>query len=157
MEDVDTIYAVPPKLSKEGLDAQILRLLRLKDHPSNMKPWLDWCTACIIRGEARIASSEVRATRRCVQKLARSFDARGLAHNHKTVLEWIEAEEIDSAATAAARLHGYDGILVPGGFGKRAFKDGAHHPIRARTQVPFFGICLGCSAQTIEYARDVAD
>src|SRR6266571_2491136 len=41
MEDVDTIYAVPVELSKEGLDAQILRLLKLKDQPSDMKPWLD--------------------------------------------------------------------------------------------------------------------
>src|SRR5437762_6476190 len=38
MEDVDTIYAVPAELNKEGLDAQILRLLKLKDHASNMKP-----------------------------------------------------------------------------------------------------------------------
>ena len=41
MEDVDTIYAVPVELSKEGLDAQILRLLRLEDRPSDMTPWLD--------------------------------------------------------------------------------------------------------------------
>src|SRR5881392_4340774 len=41
VEDVDTIYAVPAELNKEGLDAQILRLLKLKDHASNMKPWLD--------------------------------------------------------------------------------------------------------------------
>src|ERR1700704_2399611 len=41
MEDVDTIYAVPVELEKEGLDAQILRLLTLKEHASNMKPWLD--------------------------------------------------------------------------------------------------------------------
>src|SRR6201993_4097631 len=41
VEDVDTIYAVPAELSKEGLDAQILRLLKLEARPSDMKPWLD--------------------------------------------------------------------------------------------------------------------
>src|SRR5438034_122803 len=56
MEDVDTIYAVPAELSKEGLDAQILRLLKLKDHPSNMKPWLDLVHRMHHPvGEARIA------------------------------------------------------------------------------------------------------
>jgi CTP synthase len=81
----------------------------------------------------------------------------GLAHNHKTVLEWIEAEEIDSAATAAARLHGYDGILVPGGFGKRGIQGMIHTIQYAReNKVPFFGICLGMQCATIEYARDVA-
>ncbi len=41
MEDVDTIYAVPAELSKEGLDEQILRLMKLEARPSDMKPWLD--------------------------------------------------------------------------------------------------------------------
>src|SRR5258707_12120970 len=41
MEDVDTIYAVPAELSKEGLDEQILRLLKLESRPSDMKPWLE--------------------------------------------------------------------------------------------------------------------
>jgi CTP synthase len=81
----------------------------------------------------------------------------GLAHNHKTVLEWIEAEEIDSAETAAARLRGYDGILVPGGFGKRGIAGMVHTIQYAReNKIPFFGICLGMQCATIEYARDAA-
>jgi CTP synthase len=81
----------------------------------------------------------------------------GLAHNHKTVLEWIEAEEIDSAETAAARLNGFDGILVPGGFGKRGIQGMVYTIQYAREhKVPFFGICLGMQCATIEYARDVA-
>src|SRR6478735_640263 len=41
MEDVDTIYAVPVELAREGLDAQILRLLKLDHHPRDFQPWLD--------------------------------------------------------------------------------------------------------------------
>jgi len=41
MEDVDTIYAVPAELAREGLDKQILRLLRLEDRPQNLQPWID--------------------------------------------------------------------------------------------------------------------
>src|SRR5262249_16341857 len=41
VEDVDTIYAVPAELSKKGLNAQILRLLKLESRPSDMKPWID--------------------------------------------------------------------------------------------------------------------
>src|SRR5260370_25337943 len=56
MEDVDSICAVPAELSKEGLDAQILRLLKLKDHASNMKPWMDLVHRMHHpAGEARIA------------------------------------------------------------------------------------------------------
>ena len=59
----------------------------------------------------------------------------GLAHDHKTVLEWIEAEEIDSVQTAAAKLRGFDGILVPGGFGKRGVQGMIYTIQYAREQV----------------------
>src|SRR2546429_239480 len=63
---------------------------------------------------------------------------------------------LNAALPEAARLHGYDGILVPGGFGKRGLQ-GMIHPIQYAREhpVPFFGICLGMQCATIEYARDV--
>ena len=54
------------------------------------------------------------------------------------------------------QLEEFDGILVPGGFGKRGIS-GMLRGIRfARTRkVPFFGICLGMQCAVIEYARNV--
>jgi len=159
MEDVDTIYAVPAELSKEGLDAQILRLLKLESRPSDMKPWID----LVYRmhhpaGEARIAVvGKYVQLEDAYKSLREALLHGGLAHNHKTALDWIEAEEIDSAETAARRLHSYDGILVPGGFGKRGIQGMVYTIQYAREhKVPFFGICLGMQCATIEYARDVA-
>jgi CTP synthase len=81
----------------------------------------------------------------------------GLAHNHKTVIEWIESEEIDSPEAAEKRLKNYDGILVPGGFGKRGIQGMVYTIQFAREhKIPFFGICLGMQCATIEYARDAA-
>ena len=81
----------------------------------------------------------------------------GLAHKVRTVIEWVEAEELDSLETAAARLRDVDGILVPGGFGKRGIQGMIYAIQYARAhKVPFFGICLGMQCATIEYARDVA-
>jgi CTP synthase len=159
MEDVDTIYAVPVELAREGLDAQILRSLKLEHHPQDLQPWVD----LVYRlhhpaGEARIAVvGKYVQLEDAYKSLREALLHGGLAHNHKTVLEWIEAEEIDSAETAAARLRGYDGILVPGGFGKRGIQGMVHTIQYAREhKVPFFGICLGMQCATIEYARDVA-
>ena len=159
MEDVDTIYAVPVELAREGLDAQFLRLLRLDQHPQDLKPWIDLIQRMHHpSGEARIAIvGKYVQLEDAYKSLREALLHGGLAHNHKTVLEWIEAEEIDSAETAAARLHGFDGILVPGGFGKRGISGMVHSIRYAREhQVPFFGICLGMQCATIEYARDVA-
>jgi CTP synthase len=159
MEDVDTIYAVPVELSREGLDAQILRHMKLEDRPSDMRPWLD----LVYRmhnpaGEIRIAVvGKYVQLEDAYKSLREALLHGGLAHNQKTVLEWIEAEEITSPEIAAARLRGYDGILVPGGFGKRGIAGMVHTIQYAReNKIPFFGICLGMQCATIEYARDAA-
>jgi CTP synthase len=81
----------------------------------------------------------------------------GLAHGVRTAIEWIEAEEIDSLAAAARRLAHVDGVLVPGGFGKRGIQGMIDAIQYAREdKVPFLGICLGMQCATIEYARNVA-
>ncbi len=49
-----------------------------------------------------------------------------------------------------------DGILVPGGFGKRGIPGMLKGIEYARTRkVPYFGICLGMQCAVIEYARNV--
>jgi CTP synthase len=54
-------------------------------------------------------------------------------------------------------LRHVDGILVPGGFGKRGIDGMVHAITYAREKnVPFFGICLGMQCATIEYARQVS-
>jgi CTP synthase len=159
MEDVDTIYAVPVELNREGLDLQILRLLRLEARPQNFAPWLELVDRLHNpQGEVRIAVvGKYVQLEDAYKSLREALLHGGLAHQQRTVLEWIEAEEIHSAEEAAERLRGYDGILVPGGFGKRGIQGMVHTIQYAREhRVPFFGICLGMQCATIEYARDVA-
>jgi CTP synthase len=159
MQDVDTIYAVPVELAREGLDTQILRHLKLVEKPANMQPWLDLVHRLHHpAGEVRIAVvGKYVQLEDAYKSLREALLHGGLAHQQKTVLEWIEAEEIDSPETAASRLRGYDGILVPGGFGKRGIQGMVHTIQYAReNKVPFFGICLGMQCATIEYARDMA-
>ena len=159
MEDVKTIYEVPVELSKEGLDAQITRLLRLEDRPANMQPWMDMLQRLHHpKGEVRIAIvGKYVQLEDAYKSLREALLHGGLAHNHKTAIDWIESEEIESLTTAEKRLKGYDGILVPGGFGKRGIQGMVYTIQYAREQrIPFFGICLGMQCATIEYARDAA-
>jgi CTP synthase len=159
MEDVDTIYAVPAELAREGLDKQILRLMRLEERPQNLQPWIDLVHRMHHpEGEARIAIvGKYVQLEDAYKSLREALLHGGLAHNHKTVIDWIESEEIDSPHTAAERLYGYDGILVPGGFGKRGIQGMIYTIQYAReNRIPFFGICLGMQCATIEYARDAA-
>ena len=58
--------------------------------------------------------------------------------------------------TGSKQLEDYDGILVPGGFGKRGIEGMINAIQFARERkVPYFGICLGMQTMVIEYARNV--
>ena len=159
MRDMDTIYAVPVALAEEGLDGEILRLLHLDAQERDMSRWLELLDR--IRnpeGEVRIAVvGKYVQLEDAYKSLREALMHGGLAHKQRTVIEWVEAEEIDSPAAAVARLCQADGILVPGGFGKRGIQGMIHAIEYARThKIPFFGICLGMQCATIEYARNVS-
>lgn len=53
-------------------------------------------------------------------------------------------------------LKKYDGVLVPGGFGKTGI-DGKLHVIEfvRKNKIPYFGICYGMQLAVLEYARNV--
>ncbi len=160
MEDVKAIYEVPVELSREGLDTQIIRSLRLEERPADMQAWLEMLDRLHHpRGEVRIGIvGKYVQLEDAYKSLREALLHGGLAHNHKTVIEWIESEEIDSLEAADKHLRGYDGILVPGGFGKRGIQGMIYTIQYARERkVPFFGICLGMQCATIEYARDLAN
>jgi CTP synthase len=79
----------------------------------------------------------------------------GLAHRLKVNIHWIESENMHWP-DCARDLEKFDGILVPGGFGKRGV-EGMITVIRyaRENQVPYFGICLGMQTMVIEFARNV--
>src|SRR5580698_4613558 len=157
--DVGNIYEVPMSLAAEGLDEQILRLLRLEAPPRDLSPWLAMLeTLEDPQGEVRIGVvGKYVQVEDAYKSVREALGHGGLAIRQRVVVEWIEAEEIDSAATAERMLRHVDGILVPGGFGKRGIDGMVHAITYAREKkVPFFGICLGMQCATIEYARQVS-
>ena len=159
MRDMDTIYGVPVALADEGLEDEILRLLHLQAYERDMKAWMEMLDRVRNpQGEVRIAVvGKYVQLEDAYKSLREALVHAGLAHKRRTVIEWVEAEDIDSPETAAARLGHADGILVPGGFGKRGIQGMVYAIQYARTQkIPFFGICLGMQCATIEYARDVS-
>ena len=157
--DVKNIYEVPMSLAAEGLDEQILRLLHLQAPPRDLSRWLAMLeTLEHPQGEVRIGVvGKYVQIEDAYKSLREALGHGGLANRHRVVVEWIEAEEIDSPATAERLLRHVDGILVPGGFGKRGIAGMVHAITYAREKkIPFFGICLGMQCATIEYARTVS-
>ena len=146
-------------LAAEGLDEQILRLLHLEAPPRDLSRWLAMLeTLEHPNGEVRIGVvGKYVQLEDAYKSLREALGHGGLANRQRVVIEWIEAEDIDSPATAERLLRHVDGILVPGGFGKRGIAGMVHAITYAREKkIPFFGICLGMQCATIEYARQVS-
>jgi len=75
----------------------------------------------------------------------------GRALSTEVNIRWLDAETFN-----ARDLADVDGILVPGGFGKRGV-EGKIRAIRSarETKKPYLGLCLGFQLSVIEYARHV--
>jgi CTP synthase len=157
MPDVDTIYKVPRVLHEQGLDGLICDKLRLNTPPANLKRWDDLVHDTEHpQGEVTIAMVgkyvELSDSYKSVNEALRHA---GMRNHVRVKIEHIDSETI-TPETVASLAH-FDGVLVPGGFGKRGVEGKIETAQYARThQVPYLGICLGMQVATIEYARHVA-
>ncbi len=155
--DVQNIYEVPLVLHSEGLDGAIVRYLNLPSHEPDLSAWKD----LLYRDHHPRDTVRIGIVGKYVEyedsykSLNEALYHGGLANQVRVQLKWIESEGLMDE-TLDEQLSGYDGILVPGGFGKRGI-DGMLRAIRyARTRkVPYFGICLGMECGVIEFARNV--
>ncbi|MFN5499677.1 MAG: CTP synthase [Burkholderiales bacterium] len=157
MPDVDTIYKVPRVLHEQGLDALICDRLHINTQPANLKRWDDLVYETEHpQGEVSIAMVgkyvELSDSYKSVNEALRHA---GMRNHVRVKIEHIDSETITSETVA--QLAKFDGILVPGGFGKRGIEGKIQTARFAREgKVPYLGICLGMQVATIEYARNVA-
>src|SRR6201993_4849217 len=158
-KDVDSIYEVPLVFSREGVDSLALRYLHLEAKDRDLKQWdelvhrvynpKDEVTIGIVGKYVEYEDS--------YKSLKEALVHGALAHNLKLHVNWIEAEGLEAEDRSyEAQLEDYDGLLVPGGFGKRGI-EGMLNAIRyaREKKVPYFGICLGMQTACIEFARNV--
>jgi len=79
----------------------------------------------------------------------------GIANNVRVKLNKIDSEKL-SFSQIKSKLLNTNGILIPGGFGKRGTEGKIQSIKFARiNNIPFFGICFGMQLSLIEFARNV--
>src|SRR5437879_4113097 len=156
-KDVKQIYEVPLVLGSEGLDEQILRCLKIQTSERRMQPWVELVEKLRHpEGEVNIAIvGKYVGFQDSYKSLNEALVHGGVHERLKVNRIWVEAEGLEGE-NWEAQLEGFDGILVPGGFGKRGIPGMLRAIEYARTRkVPYFGICLGMQCAVIEYARNV--
>ena len=157
--DLETIYEAPLAFFKEGLDEAVLQVLNLK---SKSKPDLSIWNDVSSRYRTSEGSVKIAVVGKYTQledaykSLSEALFHGGLANKTNVEITWLESEEFEKTAPTR-RLNKYDGILIPGGFGKRGTEGKIKVIKYAREkQIPFLGICLGMQLLVIEYARNCA-
>ncbi len=157
--DLETIYEAPLAFFKEGLDEAVLQVLNLK---SKSKPDLSIWNDVSSRYRTSEGSVKIAVVGKYTQledaykSLSEALIHGGLANKTNVEITWLESEEFEKTAPTR-RLNKYDGILIPGGFGKRGTEGKIKVIKYAREkQIPFLGICLGMQLLVIEYARNCA-
>ena len=157
--DLETIYEAPLAFFKEGLDEAVLQVLNLK---SKSKPDLSIWNDVSSRYRTSEGSVKIAVVGKYTQledaykSLSEALIHGGLANKTNVEITWLESEEFEKTAPTR-RLNKYDGILIPGGFGKRGIEGKIKVIKYAREkQIPFLGICLGMQLLVIEYARNCA-
>ncbi|HEV2112700.1 MAG TPA: CTP synthase [Terriglobales bacterium] len=158
-KDVASIYEVPLVFAREGVDELALKYLRLNAPDRDLTKWEELIHRVYNpKDEVSIAIvGKYVEYEDSYKSLKEALVHGALAHNLKLDVHWIEAEGLETETKEyEAQIEGYDGILVPGGFGKRGIA-GMLNAIRyaREKQVPFFGICLGMQTACIEFARNV--
>jgi CTP synthase len=158
-KDVASIYEVPLVFAHEKVDQLALRYLRIQASEPKLDRWEDLVS--------RVYNPKDEVTIGIVGKYVEYEDSYkslkealvhgALAHNLKLRVDWIEAEGLESKdQSVQTQLESVDGILVPGGFGKRGIEGMLKGIQYAReNNVPYFGICLGMQTACVEFARNV--
>jgi CTP synthase len=151
-----SIYEVPLSLVENKLDHLIVDRLKLPAGKLELDDWRELLQR--LRNpdhEISIAVVGKYAEHRDAYKsIYESLDHAGIHHRSQVRIQSIHSEKVESEGPERL-LAGFDGILVPGGFGERGI-EGKVEAIRfaRERKIPFLGICLGMQCAVIEFGRN---
>ncbi|MBI4050975.1 MAG: CTP synthase [Elusimicrobia bacterium] len=151
--DVAHIYEVPLLFEKQGLDEQILMLLRMRSQRKNLEEWQKMVEQLkTAKEDISIAiAGKYTKLKDAYKSIEEALAHAGLANGIKVRMKYVDVE-----SQGIEELDTVHGILVPGGFGDRGIEGKIKAIQYAREKkVPFLGLCLGMQLATVEIARNV--
>ncbi|HAK46668.1 MAG TPA: CTP synthase [Spirochaeta sp.] len=158
--DIDgTIYEIPLVYGRQGFDEIVLKKLELEYNDVDKSKWenvvdiyknpKDTVKIGMVGKYINLSDS--------YKSINEALVHGGIANQVKVEIVRIDSEDLEKSDDIGSVLREVDGILIPGGFGKRGVEGMIMAAKWARTNnLPTLGICLGMQIMTIEYARNVA-
>ena len=159
-EDCASIYDVPQLLAEQDFDLRICERLGLDPRERDMSEWNEFLRK---QNHANCHADKVKIA--VVGKYTQLPDAylsviealhhAGVFYDRHMDVQLVDGESLDERNVSEV-LGDASGILVPGGFGKRALEGKILAAEFAREhKIPYLGICLGMQVAVCEFARNV--
>lgn len=157
LPNAQSIYQVPLTLESHGIDDVISSKLQLKSHKANLKDWQELVSRAVDQDAPTIKVGVVAKylnNQDTYMSVFEALKAAAWSYEYQVEIDWIDAEKI-TPANAAASLKHVDGIIVPGGFGKRGLEGKiAAAQYALKEKIPYLGLCLGLQVGVIAAARN---
>jgi len=159
--DVYSIYDVPVNFEKENFGETVLKTMGLKPRKKDLKEWTKF--------SKRIKNLSKKVTIGIVGKyfnfkscrdtyisVIESINHAAWSQDRKPEILWLDSEKYEKNPSLLEELDNVDGIIVPGGFGKRGTEGMILAAEYARkNKIPYFGLCFGVQILAIAFARYV--
>ncbi len=161
--DVEAVYEVPINLEKEKLGEKILKKFGLKKRKKDLSEWENLVKIIKnVKEQVKIGIvGKYFETGKFTLMDSYISVIEAIKHacwfyKKKPEICWLSAQEYEKNPSKIKELKKFDGILIPGGFGKRGI-EGKIKVISfcRKEKIPFLGLCLGMQLATIEFARNV--
>ena len=159
IENAKTIYEVPLKLYKEGTLKQIYSHFNIqKKNKIKLGLWEKFLKKFnTLKQNVDVAIvGKYTNLSESYKSLNEALFHSGIYNNSTVNISWIDSRKLKTKKNTEKILELFDGILVPGGFGK----DGAEGKINAIKfaklyKIPFLGICFGMQLAILESVRNL--
>jgi len=159
--DIYSIYDVPVNFEKENLGATLLQVIGLPPKKRDLSDWIELADKIKkIKKEVNIGIVgkyfNFKSVKDTYISVIESINHATWGLNLKPNIIWLDSEKYEKNPKELSELDKLDGIIVPGGFGKRGTEGMILAADYARqNSIPYFGLCLGMQILTISYARNV--
>ncbi|MBK93999.1 MAG: CTP synthetase [Rickettsiales bacterium] len=157
--DVNSIYEVPITLHSEKIGDRIFDHFSItKKKKINLSVWKNFKKRTEkIKNYVNLAIvGKYLNVTESYKSLYEAIFHSGVKNNVKINISWVDSVQLKNQKICKNSLSKFDGILVPGGFGKRGV-DGKINSIKfaKENKIPFLGICFGMQLAVIEAIRNI--
>ncbi|MFB6241853.1 MAG: CTP synthase [Candidatus Nanosalina sp.] len=149
--NLETVYEIPLVFDDQNVDGIVSEKLELPERTGSLDSWRKKVDNLKKEPIARIALcgkyTDMDDSYASIEE--------ALRHSAVELGGSVEIEQVDTEDFEESTLEGFDGVIIPGGFGSRGI-EGKIDAIEycTKNNVPILGICYGMQLMTVEYARN---